>query len=200
LLARGAIVLLAVGLSYVLLLRTRSPGAVSPAAQVAARAAGCGAITHPAASAPGGIHLQPGESFTYSQHPATSGPHDPSPLPPDPHVYEEPVAETRAVHNLEHAYVLIYYRTSADGGLAAETVDALEAFARDASRVIMAPYPDLPPGTALALAAWNTLWECPADVTRPQAVTISRGFVVAFAGTSIAPEPPRGLLGPILQR
>jgi hypothetical protein len=200
LLRRAAIVLLAVGLIYVLLLRTRSPGPVSAAALRAARAAGCGAITHPAASAPGGIHLQPGESFTYSQHPATSGPHDPSPLPPDPHVYEEPVPETRAVHNLEHAYVLIYYRPAADGGLAAETVDALEELAGVASRVIMAPYPDLPPGTALALAAWNTLWECPTHVTRTQAVTIARGFVDAFAGTSIAPEPPRGLLGPLIQK
>jgi hypothetical protein len=66
-------------------------------------------------------HLAPGESFDYPDRPAAAGPHDASPLPPDPHVYAIPVPETRAVHNLEHAYVIIYYRPVAEGGLAQET-------------------------------------------------------------------------------
>jgi hypothetical protein len=195
----GVVVVVAI-LAYVLLIRSRNPGQVSTPALSAARAAGCGSIVHPATSAPGGIHLQPGEPYRYTQNPPTSGPHDPVPLPPDPHVYTEPVPQTHAVHNLEHAYVLIYYRPIGDGGISTETVDALAALARAESRVIMAPYPDLPSGTSLALAAWNTLWECPSAVTPIQAATIARGFIDAYRGTNIAPEPPRGLLGPLIFR
>jgi len=56
----------------------------------------------------------------------------------------------------------------------------------------MAPYPQLDEGTSLALAAWNTLWECPAAVTAGQAVTIASGFAEAYRGTSNAPEPSAG--------
>ncbi|MFB3739040.1 MAG: DUF3105 domain-containing protein, partial [Candidatus Velamenicoccus archaeovorus] len=192
---RVAAIVAAAGLAYVLLVPTRSPGAIAPAALRAAGAAGCGDVTHPAAEAPGGLHLRPGQDHTYDQHPASSGYHDPSPLPPDPHVYTRPVREPRAVHNLEHAYVLIYHRD-----LAPEAMDALAAFARDEARVIMAPYPGLPSGTGLALVAWNTLWECPPSTTADQAVAIARGFVDAYRGTSVAPEAPRGLLGRFLQR
>lgn len=200
LVSRGAAILVVGAIAYVLFVPAKAPGAIGAGAIAAGRAAGCGDVTHPAASAPGGIHLQPGQSYTYTQHPATSGPHDPSPLPPDPHVYPSPIPETRAVHNLEHAYVLIYYRVDGEGALASDVVDALASLARAQARVIMAPYPDLPTGTALALAAWNTLWTCPANVTSDQATSIARGFIDAFRGTSIAPEPPRGLLGPILQK
>jgi Protein of unknown function (DUF3105) len=199
-LIRLAILVVVAVLAYVLLIRSRNPGEVSAAARTAADSAGCGAIFHPVASAPGGIHLQPGQTYHYAQNPPTSGPHDPVPLPPDPHVYAEPVPQTHAVHNLEHAYVLIYYRPSGDGGISAEAFGALAALARAESRVIMAPYPDLPSGTSLALAAWNTLWECPSDVTPGQATVIARGFIDAYRGTNIAPEPPRGLLGPLIWR
>jgi hypothetical protein len=40
---------------------------------------------------------------------------------------------------------------------------------------------------------------CPSAVTPDDAVTIARGFVDAFAGTTVAPEAPRGLLGPLFQ-
>jgi hypothetical protein len=197
---RGVSLVVVAIAAYFLVVRTTGPGQVSAAALSAGRAVGCGDVKHPLASAPGGEHLQPGESHTYDQHPATSGPHDPSPLPPDPHVYSAPIPETRAVHNLEHAYVLIYFRPAADGGLSDNAVSTLETLARDESRVIMAPYPALPAGTALALAAWNTLWECPSSMTPQQATTIATGFIDAYRGTSIAPEPPRGLLGPLLQK
>jgi hypothetical protein len=93
-------------------------------------------------------------------------------------VYGEPIPETRAVHNLEHAYVVIYYRPEAEGGVSADAVEGLATLARDQSRVLMAPYPELPEGTALALVAWNTRWQCPPAVTTEQAVTIARGSPV----------------------
>src|SRR6266545_1137245 len=175
--------------AFFLLTRVGGPKPIPEAALAAASDAGCGDVQTPAASAPGGIHLSPGESHTYAEHPATSGPHDPSPLPGDPHVYDSPVPETRAVHNLEHAYVLIYYRANGPDALPKAVVDRLASLARTQDKVIMAPHPDLPSGTSFALAAWNKLWECPAAVTADQARTIASGFIQAYRGTSNAPEP-----------
>ena len=197
-LLRGIAALLALGLVWLLFVRARGPGEIPADALRAADDAGCGIVEHPAAEAPAGVHLEPGERHTYADPPAASGPHDPSPLPGEPRVHGEPIAETRAVHNLEHAYVIVYYRAPDDGGLAPDAVGALEAYVEREGRVLMAPYPDLPDGTALALVAWNTRWSCPAGVTPEQAVTISSGFVQAYRGTTVAPEAPRGLLGPLL--
>jgi hypothetical protein len=187
----------AVALAWLLLVRTHPPGAVPASLLASARAAGCGSIEHPAAQAPAGLHLAPGAPYEYPDEPAASGFHDPSPLPPEPHVYREPVPETRAVHNLEHAYVVLYYRPPADGGLSAEAVRALEGYASDQARVILAPFDPLPEGVAFAMLAWNTRWECPA-VTPDQALAFAGAFVDAYRGTTIAPEAPRGLLGPWL--
>jgi hypothetical protein len=188
------VLLVVAALTYVLLLRARGPGEISADALAAAQAAGCTALEQPVVADPDRSHLQSAEAYAYPDPPAAAGPHDPSPLPADPHVYAGPVPETRAVHSLEHAYVLVYH-----DGLAAGTTAALEAFARDRERVIMAPYPDLPEGTGLALVAWNTRWTCPQTVSGRDAVTIARGFADAFAGTTIAPEAPRGLLGPLFE-
>jgi hypothetical protein len=186
---------------YVLFFPAASPQVVPLAARNAAGAAGCTAVTSPIpqAQARGGLHLQPGESYTYSRHPATSGYHDPSPLPPEPKIHAEPLVETRAVHNLEHAYVIVYYRVGGSDALPQDVVDSLASYVRSQSRMLMAPYPDLPKGAALALAAWNKLQTCPASVSAEDARTITSGFVTAFRGTSNAPEPPRGLVGRWLQ-
>lgn len=187
-------------LGWFLFFRTRGPGEVPTEARTAASAAGCAALEQPVEPDPSRTHLSPGGSFDYSDPPAAAGPHDPSPLPPDPHVYRIPVPESRAVHNLEHAYVLIDYLPTAQGGPSRQTIDRLAGLARDQSRVIMAPYPALTPDRGLVLLAWNTRWTCPASVSADQAVTIATGFIDAFRGTSVAPEAPRGLLGPLFQR
>jgi hypothetical protein len=114
-------------------------------------------------------------------------------------VHTEPLVETRAVHNLEHAFVIVYYRVGGDVALPASVVSELGAYVRSQDRMLLAPYPDLPEGVSLALTAWNKLQTCPADVTASQARAITEGFVAAFAGTSNAPEPPRGLVGRVLQ-
>ncbi len=182
-------------LGWLLFLRAAAPGAISGAALDAATAAGCDDLERPVIAEPSRSHLEAGAGFDYPDRPPAAGPHDPNPLPPDPHVHGEPVSETRAVHNLEHAYVLIWYRPPSDGGLSGETIDALQTVARDEDRVIMAPYPDLPEGRALALVAWNTRWLCPAGLSPQQATTMARSFVQAYRGTTNAPEAPRGLLG-----
>lgn len=181
-----------------LFLRAPGPGTIPAEAGAAASAAGCDDLERPVLASPSRSHLGPGAAFEYPDRPPAAGPHDPTPLPADPHVHREPVSETRAVHNLEHAYVLIWYRPTAEGGLSADTVTALEGVAREEDGVIMAPYPDLPDGRALALVAWNTRWMCPAEVTEDQAVAIAEGFVGAYRGTTNAPEAPRGLIGRLL--
>jgi Protein of unknown function (DUF3105) len=190
-----------IALGWLLFFRTPGPGEVSAAARSAATAAGCGDLEQPVVPDPSRVHLAPGESLDYPDRPAAAGPHDASPLPPDPHVYPLPVPETQAVHNLEHAYVIIYYRPAAEaGGLDQETIDRLAAIARDEGRVIMAPYPALPDDRAFALLAWNTRWMCAPTISADQAITMATSFIDAFRGTSVAPEAPHGLLGPLFQK
>lgn len=186
-------VVAAVGIGvFAFLQRASSPGSIPQAAIAAAEAAGCGGVETPASSAPGGLHLESGASYSYDQHPATSGYHDPSPLAIPPHVYPAPIAETRAVHNLEHGAVIMYYRQSGDGALAQPILDRMTTIANATDNVILAPYAQLPEGTALALAAWNKLQTCPAGVSGPQAREIALGFIHAFVCTSNAPEGKLG--------
>ena len=105
-----------VGLVY-FFQRAASPREIPQFAIDAATAAGCSQVAQPLASAPGSQHLDPGESTTYPQQPATSGFHDTSPLAIPPRVYTEPIPETQAVHNLEHGAAIMYYRQSGDGAL-----------------------------------------------------------------------------------
>src|SRR5262249_38137565 len=119
--AIGGIVglLVFVGFSY-FTGRAPNPTALSEEAKAAALAGGCSDRQTPAASAPGGLHLQEGQAYTYAQHPATSGYHDPTPLPFQPRVYTTAdlanYHETMAVHTLEHGSVIMYYRPTGDQG------------------------------------------------------------------------------------
>ena len=185
------IALIAVGILYYLQ-RAASPRPVPTTAVQAASAAGCSAVQTPKSDAPGGQHLSSGQSLTYDQHPPTSGPHDPAPLPIPPRVYQTPIAQTNAVHNLEHGAVIIYYRQSGDGALPPSIVRRMTSIANASHNTILAPYDPLPGGTALALAAWSKLQTCPATVSGPQATAIAKGFIEAFLCTNNAPEGNRG--------
>jgi hypothetical protein len=176
-----------VGLVY-FFQRAASPRDIPQFAVDAAEAAGCSQVDSPLASAPGGQHLDPGESTTYPQQPPTSGIHDPSPLPIPPRVYTEPILQTQAVHNLEHGAAIMYYRQSGDGALPQAVVDQLTTVVNNANNVILAPYGELPDDTALAMTAWNQLQTCPDTVTPSQSDDIARGFIEAFVCTSNAPE------------
>ncbi|HXF71760.1 MAG TPA: DUF3105 domain-containing protein, partial [Actinomycetota bacterium] len=192
---RRAAVLALVGAAgvgvYLWLTRAPGSGLVGEAALRAAEAAGCGAIETPVPPdrAVGGLHLDPGQPYTYPRHPATSGYHDPSPLPPEPKVYDRPVPETRAVHNLEHGYVIVYYRAEGDGALPRPVVDRLAGIVEREDEVLLAPYPLLDDGVALAFTAWNKLWECPAGITPSQAATMLEGWIRAYRNSGNAPEP-----------
>ena len=152
--------------------------------------AGCGDVVSPVAD-PQRTHLAAGASYDYPQHPATSGPHDPNPLPDQPHVYTDvsTYRETQAVHSLEHGAVIIYYRPSSDPqGLPANVVDALKPVAENNRATYLIPYAQLNTGIALAFTAWNKLLECPAGTIPNDAVTIANGFIASYQCTSNAPE------------
>ncbi len=132
-------------------------------------------------------------AYSYSQHPPTSGYHDPVPLPiPSDHVFTEPVQETHAVHNIEHGEIFIYYRDQGDGTLPPDVVAALKKVVGLPSNknTLLAPYRDFSdPKTALAFTAWNKLQTCPGTITAAQATSVAYGFEYAFACTGNAPEP-----------
>ena len=172
----------------VLLSRAAGPRPLPQAALAAAQAAGCGDVQAPSGNASGG-HLSPGQAYRYTTEPATSGLHDPSPLPSSTHVYTTPVPETNAVHNLEHAYVLVYYRADGQDALPGSVTDALTPLVSSQDKTIMAPLADLPAGTSFALLAWNKLWSCPSTITPQQATAMTSGFVHGYRGTGNAPEP-----------
>lgn len=158
------------------------------AASAAARV-GIGEVQEPADE--GTQHLQPTDPPPqYGTTPAASGPHAQSPLPPEPKVYEQPIPETAAVHNLEHGYVLIYYRAEGDGGLDQAIVAELEDLAEGETEVIMAPYDNLAEGTNLALVAWTRLQEgqVPADADPADVALVARGFIEEFKNGAAAPE------------
>ncbi len=182
----SAILVLAVFAAFTYL-RGQQAGAVSDAAVKAARAAGCATErpVSPKADAPGGQHEPP---FVWDQKPATSGPHSGA-LPPSPQVYDSPQPEEYVIHNLEHGYVVAYYRADGDERLPDDVVQALRDLVGSQQRVLLIPYPELSAGTSFALAAWNKLWECPASITAQQARIMTSSFVEAYRDTSNAPEP-----------
>jgi len=187
---RRATVFLAIGATafgaFYLLNRAASPGSLTEQVSTLADERGCTPVDTPADEAPGGQHLNPGESANYGDRPATSGRHDPSTLGTSTKVFDEPVREENAVHTLEHGGILLYHRN--DGSVPQETIDGLAGIARAERPVFVSPHANLEEGDGLAFAAWNTLMTCPSDVPAGDAVTIAEGFVEAFACTSRAPE------------
>ena len=161
---------------------TAGPQATEPA--VEGGSANCGVIAEEENL--GQEHLPPGAALPPdSPHPATSGPHAPSPLPPEPKVHFDPIDEAAAVHNLEHAYVLIYYVAEL---LDSEVLERLSTLAETNQKVLMAPY-DLGPDTALAFVAWTKIQTCGPAVTPEEAEAQAANFILRFAGSENAPEP-----------
>jgi len=173
---------------------TKAEGArpIPQAAIDAAVAAGCTEVTQPAGgAAQAGVHVDEGVPLDYAQKPATSGEHyGGQVLPSSPDSYDEPIdSEPAVVHFLEHSGVMLYYRATGDGAASAEVIDALKGVAADQPMTVAAPYEGLPQGEAVALAAWDQLQTCPAELTADQATTIADGFAHSFNCTANAPEP-----------
>lgn len=169
------------------------PNDIPEEARQVAQAADCTEAEQPAGSAPSGQHLSPGQSHTYTDTPATSGLHDPSPLI-EPKVFDTQAPETRAVHSLEHGAVFVYYLPEADGGVSQAVVDRLAELANAGRATFLSPYPTLTPERALTITAWNRRQSCPAAsedgtaLSPDDAATLVDGFVTAYECTGNAPE------------
>lgn len=136
-------------------------------------------------SAGGGQHLQPGERTSYDTSPPTHGAHDLSALPAG--IYTEPFSKDpnedrtiyKAVHSLEHGYIVIWHNR-----LTKDEQRALEREYRGERKVIVAPYPELRRQYKVALTAWGRLSYC----ERPDPKVID-GFIERFREARTAPEP-----------
>jgi Protein of unknown function (DUF3105) len=120
--------------------------------------------------------------------PATAGPHS-APLPPEPSVYDQPIPEANAVHNLEHGYVLVYYAADGENALADPVRSRLEDLANEEEKVLMAPYRGL--GASFDLVAWGKLQTCtpPQNADPDDAATVTDYFISQFRSGGLAPEP-----------
>jgi hypothetical protein len=130
--------------------------------------------------------------ITYTDQPPVGGPHRPpgQQLPETPHVYTEQQDVTRAVHNLEHGYVIIWYQA---GSLDQPVVDELANVA-DQSKVIMMPYDQFHEGDVLSFSSWMHRQDCPASngddpLTPQEAGVLAEAFIGEFRNGTDAPEP-----------
>lgn len=173
---------------------------------VAAGAAGCLQVETNAATG-NQEHVAAGTTVQYARLPPDSGPHYDTPAPFDTKFYttaDRPAVET-LVHNLEHGYVVIWYRST----LSAREVKEIQAITKTFSgqtlqdKVVAAPWDpatdggDFPAGTNLTLARWYADPAAPTDTSKQKGIRLScaavSGEVVAKFRTDYpteaAPEP-----------
>jgi hypothetical protein len=103
---------------------------------------------------------------TYSSIPPVSGPH--APIPPGPlpaGIYDSPPDLPRAIHDLEHAAVIVWYSPDAPDSLVNEIKDFFKK-PEEQHKVLVAEYDydqpggTLPEGKLMAVAAWHHLQLC----------------------------------------
>jgi hypothetical protein len=183
---RWGIVAGAAGIVALLVFLSTRPSEVELRAAEAVQRVGCEEIE----TAPD-VPSEHAEPFATGEggKPATVGNHAPAPLPPEPDVYEQPIPEPQAVHNLEHGYVILYYQTEGDTALGDDVRAELADLAAQEEKVFLAPYQGLGEDTTLALAAWRKLQACPPIEDPDDAVLLARGFIEEFRSGGLAPEP-----------
>lgn len=110
----------------------------------------------------------------YPQTPPAGGPHNPQWL--DCGIYDEPISNENAVHDLEHGTVWITY----DPSLSEDDVEALAVQLPDNG--ILSPYDDLPSPVVV------TVWGTQLQLSGPQDAGL-RLFIEKYQGGITAPEP-----------
>ncbi len=103
-----------------------------------------------------------GDRVDYPAHPPTSGRHNPTPLPVGAKKFysrdENPPPE-RAVHNMEHGFVVVWY----DKTVSAEDIDLLEQAADGAEgKFLVVPWTreDFPDDKHIVMTAWAEREQC----------------------------------------
>jgi cytoskeletal protein RodZ len=130
------------------------------------------------------------ETVQYATIPPTSGRHDPSPLPVGAkklYTRTDNPRPERAVHNLEHAYVVVWY----DKKVTEEQLDRLKEAADAAEgKFLIVPWDraDFPDDKHIVLTAWGEKQEC-SDVSG----AVMQEFMDKFGGfAGKAPEKAAG--------
>jgi Protein of unknown function (DUF3105) len=137
-------------LGGVLLLISQRDTADAASVAETMRNAGC---TWQTAASEGRDHVPDGTRVRYKTVPPTSGDH--YAVPVTWAAYDEPIEQSRAVHNLEHGGIVIQYGRR----IPPETVNELRAFYQsDPNGLLLAPLPSL--GNQIALTAWTHVARC----------------------------------------
>lgn len=131
-------------------------------AKAALEAAGCTRKTFASQGAKHVATLPKG--FKYNSIPATSGPHRAQPLAPVVwNSYDDPLPESKLLHNLEHGGVVVQYGNGVPQG----AVDVILGWYRESPNgIVVAPLPEqLVQGkpelaNEIALTAWTNLQTC----------------------------------------
>lgn len=187
----GLVLALAGGIAAFVFIQNRQSAEQRERADELAMQVGCGAVEQQ--EGPDGQQFdhidQPPQ---YETTPASFGPHAGQTLPPEPAVWDQPFDPTfefRAVHNLEHGYVIMYYRGEGEAALSQDVVSALGEIAGAEDQVMLAPHPTLPEGENLALVAWNRIRHCEVTGDAGAVADVARGFIEEFRDGPSAPEP-----------
>ncbi|WP_261574509.1 DUF3105 domain-containing protein, partial [Frankia gtarii] len=156
--------------------KTREVG-YTAAASSAATAAGCTGTVNDASQ--GSSHVS--TTVSYKASPPTSGSHNPDPLPDGISFYNPAsgIPVERAVHNLEHGFIVGWY----DKSLPAAQVEKLRSLAANAGpRFIGVPWTRsaFPDGKHFVLTAWDRTQRC---------TTVSADVVKDFVAKHANPDP-----------
>lgn len=178
-----AVVLLAVVLTLTITsnhkaAKTHKVGYVA-SASAAAKAANCTGVVNDAQV--GQTHVTANETVTYKQTPPSSGNHDGDPLPGSIRFYNpnSGIRIERAVHNLEHGFVIGWY----DSKLPADQITQLKNIATAAgSRFIAVPWTRsvFADDRHFVLTAWDRTQRCG---------TVSSDAVFEFVKKYSNPDP-----------
>jgi len=104
----------------------------------------------------GNAHVGDGELITYKSYPPSSGTHYSTPA--DAGFYDQPVAEGKFVHSLEHGYIVIYYKPDlpeATKQQLKDTFSKLPLGKYGKVKAVIVPYTNMT--TPMAIAAWDRL-------------------------------------------
>ncbi|MGH2731604.1 MAG: DUF3105 domain-containing protein [Actinomycetota bacterium] len=182
----GILVVIAAVIGGLVIWRSAGRRAAARQYTAAVRAAGCGQVQtfELGSNQDAWKHLEEGEVTTYPTSPPTGGKHDPAWLTAG--IYNEPFSEERgpgstiykAVHNLEHGYVIVWHKDLSDAEL-----DGLDNAFGNERKVIVVPYPRLE-GARIALSAWERLQVCDR-----LSVKVVEGFIDTYREQRSAPEP-----------
>jgi hypothetical protein len=147
----------------------------------AASAAGCTGVRNDGLKGRGHTTT----TIKYDAVPPSSGRHNPDPLPETPQFYARDVKVAhlteRAVHNLEHGFVVGWY----DAKLPEKDVDALRQATASTTRFLAVPWTrgTFPNGRHFALTSWQRTQRCE-DVS----AKVIRDFTAKYANSTLAPE------------